>query len=139
VTETFNRDKRRATWLDSTGKGQAKLTDPAIYVAQSGSPWSLQIYARALLRQPGMSMRALPGGTLKLEKGDSLTVEGAGGAIQVTRYDLSGIRTDPEMMLLDAQGNLFASVWRTTTARRRASAMCAWLIPGPARSRRRSV
>lgn len=110
VTETFNRDKRRATWLDSTGKGQAKLTDPTIYVAQSGSPWSLQIYARALLRQPGMSMRALPGGTLRLEKGDSLTVEGAGGAIQVTRYDLSGIRTDPEMLLLDAQGNLFASV-----------------------------
>ena len=109
VNERFNRDKRRATWLDSTGKGQASL-QPAIYIAQSGSPWSLQIYARALLKQPGMTMPALPGGRVKLEKGNSLDVQGAGGALQVTRYELSGIRTEPQTMLLDAQGDLFASV-----------------------------
>ena len=110
VNERFNRDKRRATWLDSTGKGQAALKEPAIYIAQSGSPWSLQIYARALLKQPGMTMPALPGGKVKLEKGNSLDVQGAGGALQVTRYDLSGIQTEPQTMLLDAQGDLFASV-----------------------------
>jgi len=110
VNETFKRDKSRANWLDSTGKGNASLKEPAVYVAQSGSPWSLQIYARALLKQPGMTMSALPGGTLKLEKGDSLSVQGTGGPIQVTRYVLSGIRTQPETMLLDAAGNLFASV-----------------------------
>ena len=110
VDEHFNRDKQRATWLDSTGKGQATLKEPAIYVAQRGSPWSLQIYARALLARPGMTMPALPGGTLKLEKADSIEVQGAGGAMQVTRYVLSGIQTDPETMLLDAQGKLFASV-----------------------------
>jgi imidazolonepropionase-like amidohydrolase len=110
VNERFDRDKRRATWLDSTGKGQAPLKEPAIYVAQGGSPWSLQIYARALLRQPGLTMRALPGGTLKLEKGDSIGVNGKGGALTVTRYDLSGIETEPDTMLLDAEGGLFASV-----------------------------
>ncbi|MET0934858.1 MAG: amidohydrolase family protein [Luteibacter sp.] len=110
VNERFNRDERRATWLDSVGKGQAVLKEPAIYVAQSGSPWSLQIYARALLKQPGLTMRGLPGGTLKLAKGDSISVDGKGGALQVTRYELSGIETEPETMLLDAQGGLFASV-----------------------------
>jgi imidazolonepropionase-like amidohydrolase len=110
VNERFNRDKRRATWLDSVGKGQASLKEPAIYVAQSGSPWSQQIYARALLAQPGLTMRALPGGTLKLAKGDSLDVQGAGGALKVTRYELSGIETEPDTMLLDAKGDLFASV-----------------------------
>ena len=110
VDEQFKRDKQRATWFDSTGKSQATLKEPAIYVAQSGSPWSLQIYARALLGQPGMTMRALPGGTLKLEKADSIDVQGKGGALQVTRYELSGIRTDPDTMLLDAKGDLFASV-----------------------------
>ena len=110
VSERFDRNKGRATWLDSTGKGQASVKEPAIYVAQVGSPWSLQIYARALLKQPGLTMRALPGGTLKLEKGDTLSVEGKAGALQVTRYDLSGIQTEPDTMLLDAQGNLFASV-----------------------------
>jgi imidazolonepropionase-like amidohydrolase len=110
VNEHYNRDQRRTTWLDSTGKGQAPTKDPAIYIAQRGSPWSLQIYARALLKQPGMTMRALPGGTVKLEKADSLAVQGKGGPLQVTRYELSGIRTDPDTMLLDAKGDLFASV-----------------------------
>jgi hypothetical protein len=110
VNERFDRTKARATWLDSTGKGQASTKEPAIYVAQSGSPWSLQIYARALLKQPGMTMRALPGGTLKLEKRDGLDVQGKGGPLHVTRYELSGIQTDPDTMLLDANGDLFASV-----------------------------
>src|SRR5689334_15325132 len=44
VDEHFNLAGKRARWLDSTGKGQATLKEPAIYVAQSGSPWSQQIY-----------------------------------------------------------------------------------------------
>ena len=55
VNETFKREKSRAAWLDSTGKGQASPKQPAIYVAQSGSPWSLQVYVRALLKQPNMT------------------------------------------------------------------------------------
>jgi len=110
VNEHFAHDKKRASWLDSTGEGHASTKDPAIYVAQRGSPWSLQVYARALLKQPGMTMRALPGGTLKLEKHDTIDVQGKGGALQVTRYELSGIQTDPDTMLLDARGDLFASV-----------------------------
>jgi hypothetical protein len=110
VNETFKRDKSGATWLDSTGKGQASPKEPSVYVAQSGSPWSLQVYARALLKQPGMTMPALPGGTLRLEKRDALDVQGKSGPLRVTRYELSGIQTDPDVMLLDADGNLFASV-----------------------------
>ena len=110
VNETFKRDKSRATWLDSTGKGQASPNESSVYVAQSGSPWSLQIYARALLKQPGMTMHALPGGTLRLEKKDAIDVQGKPGPLHVTRYELSGIQTDPDVMLLDADGNLFASV-----------------------------
>lgn len=110
VAETFARRGDRAEWIDSTGKGSASASTPAIYVAQSGSPWSDQVYATALLRQPGLSMPAFPGGTLRLEKGETLTVNGKSGPLQVTRYDLSGIETTPETMLLDAQGRLFASV-----------------------------
>lgn len=110
VSETFKRDKSRATWVDSTGKGQASPKALSIYVAQSGSPWSLQVYARALLKEPGMTMPALPGGTLRLEKRDAVDVQGKSGPLRVTRYELSGIQTDPDVMLLDAEGNLFASV-----------------------------
>ena len=110
VNETFKRDRTRASWVDSTGKGQAAPKQPSVYVAQSGSPWSLQVYARALLKQPGMTMPALPGGTLRLEKRDAIDVQGKAGPLRVTRYELSGIQTDPDVMLLDAEGNLFASV-----------------------------
>jgi hypothetical protein len=110
VDEHFSQAGGLAEWTDSTGKGSAAVKQPGLYIAQSGSPWSDEIYARALLKAPGMEMPALPGGTLRLEKGEVLTVQGAGGAIQVTRYTLSGIDLTPETMLLDAKGALFASV-----------------------------
>ena len=83
---------------------------PAVYVAQSSSPWSDAVYAAALLHRPGMQLAALPGGTLRLEKGETVEVDGEGGPLQVTRYDLTGIDTSPETMLLDPSGRLFASV-----------------------------
>lgn len=110
VAESFSRSGAEATWSDSTGTGSAKLDGPAVYVSQSGSPWSDQVYARALLKRPGMTMPALPGGTLRLEKGPTFDVDGKGGRLAVTRYELTGIDTTPETMLLDADGRLFASV-----------------------------
>jgi Amidohydrolase family len=110
VDEHFSQAGGHAEWVDSTGKGAAAVKQPGLYIAQSGSPWSDEIYARALLKAPGMEMSALPGGALRLEKGEALSVQGAGGPIQVTRYTLSGIDLTPETMLLDAKGALFASV-----------------------------
>ncbi|MEO8673880.1 MAG: amidohydrolase family protein, partial [Tahibacter sp.] len=110
VDEHFARSGTRATWKDSTGAGKQATKGPALYVAQSGSPWSNQIYARALLQRPDLSMTALPGGTLRLEKGVTFTVEGKGGPREVTRYDLSGIDTTPDTMLLETDGTLFATV-----------------------------
>lgn len=110
VAESFTQTGNHAEWTDSTGPGKATVSTPAIYVTQSGSPWADQIYASALLARPGMTMSALPGGTLKLEKGETITVTGKGGPVRVTRYDLIGIGTSPETMLLDTKGNFFASV-----------------------------
>ncbi|WP_404713574.1 amidohydrolase family protein [Sphingomonas sp. MMS24-J13] len=110
VSETFSQTGAKASWTDATGKGGAVTKERAVYVAQSGSPFSDQIYAQALLKSPGMKMPALPGGMLRLEKGETLTVQGKGGPLQVTRYDLTGISTTPETMLLDDKGTLFASV-----------------------------
>jgi imidazolonepropionase-like amidohydrolase len=110
VEEHFSQAGGHAEWLDSTGKGSAAVSPSGLYIAQAASPWSDEIYARALLKRPGMTMPALPGGTLTLDKGETLTVQGAGGPLQVTRYTLSGIDLTPETMLLDPDGKLFASV-----------------------------
>jgi hypothetical protein len=110
VEEHFTQSGSHAEWMDSTGKNSATITEPGLYVAQSGSPWSEQIFAHALLHAPGMSKAILPKGTLRLEKGESLTLAGEGGAVQVTRYDLTGIDLSPTTVLLDNHGDLFAEV-----------------------------
>jgi imidazolonepropionase-like amidohydrolase len=110
VSEEFHQAGGKAQWTDSTGKGQANLANPGLYVAQAGSPWGDGLAAKALLKAPNMTMAALPGGTLHLEKGETLTVQGAGGPVQVTRYDLLGIDLTPTTLLLDPKGDLFAEV-----------------------------
>jgi hypothetical protein len=108
IAEHFSRKGTRAEWVDSTGKGHS--TAPGIYLAQSSSPWANGVYARALLEAPGMQLPALPGGVVRLEKGETLNVQGSGGPLSVTRYDLIGIDLDPEIILLDSANNLFADV-----------------------------
>ncbi len=110
VSEHFSRKGPQAEWLDSTGKGRRAVDGPSLYVAQSGSPWSDGLYARALLAAPDHRLPALPGGELTLTPGEQLTVQGDGGPIQVRRYELSGINVTPDIILLDADGRLFASV-----------------------------
>ncbi|NJC07736.1 amidohydrolase family protein [Polymorphobacter fuscus] len=109
VSENFALAGGSARWVDSTGPGEARVTRPSVYVAQSGSPWSLGLYARALLKAGG-TLPALPGGTLKLTRGEALTVTGAGGAVPVTAYTVGGIETQPETILLDAGNALFAYI-----------------------------
>jgi len=110
IAEHFLRKGSRGEWQDSTGKGHSTINAPSIYLAQSSSPWANGMYARALLKTSGMQLPALPGGVLRLEKGETLNVQGGGGPLQVTRYDLIGIDLDPEMILLDSANNLFADV-----------------------------
>jgi imidazolonepropionase-like amidohydrolase len=108
VDERFTRADGHAEWMDSTGKGSANVSGPALYVTQAGSPWSGQVIAHALLKAPEMTMGVLPSGKLRLEKGESFAVKGDGGGITVTRYVLTGIDLTPESLLLDAKGDLFA-------------------------------
>ncbi len=110
IAEHFIRKGTRGTWVDSTGKGHSTIHTPSIYLAQSSSPWANGIYARALLKAADQQLPALPGGTLRLEKGETLTVQGSGGPLEVTRYDLIGIDLDPQIMLLDPANNLFADL-----------------------------
>eukprot|EP01037_Dinobryon_pediforme_P017707 gene17707-17921_t len=110
VSEHFRQSASRAEWTDSTGQGSAKLTARGLYVAQAGSPWAEGIYARALLKAPGQTLATLPGGALKLEKGEAIEVKGEGGPLTVTRYTIGGIDLTPETILLDDKGELFAAV-----------------------------
>lgn len=107
VAETFALNNGAASWSDAAGPQTKQVSEPSLYVTQSGSPWSLGMYARALLKDTDHSMPAIPGGTLTLTKGETLNVTGKGGPLNVTAYDLTGIDMAPQTMLLDDQGALF--------------------------------
>ncbi len=110
VSENFARQGNTASWLDATGPGKATVKVPSLYIGQSVSPWALGLYARALLKQSKSEIAALPGGTLRLEKGETLTVGTGAAAMPVTRYSIVGIDTGPSTILLAADNSLFASV-----------------------------
>lgn len=107
VDERFQQTGNLARWTDSTGSGEQKVEAPAIYVAQSASPWSLGIYARALMKA-GNSMPALPGGTLRLEKIADLKIAGVEG--EATAWRLGGIDLSPATLVTDKEGNLLAQL-----------------------------
>lgn len=110
VEEHFAKPAAKANWVDSTGKGSAVVKERALYVAQNGSPWATGLYARAILKNGGATIPALPAGTLRLTKGEAFSVNGQGGPLQVTRYDVGGVDTSPDTILLDDKGEYFASV-----------------------------
>ena len=110
VDERFALKGRKASWTDSTGTASQTVTEPSLYVGQSASPWALGIYARALLKDSDGQMPALPGGALRIEKGETFSVAGTGGPAEVTAYSLSGIDLNPTYFLLDREGRLFGTI-----------------------------
>jgi imidazolonepropionase-like amidohydrolase len=110
IAEGFARTGSRAEWVDASGKDGALTDKPSLYVTQSGSPWADGLYARALLKSAARLLPALPGGVLHLEQGEAISVRGEPGTIEVTHYDLTGIDLNPESILLDKAGALFAVV-----------------------------
>jgi imidazolonepropionase-like amidohydrolase len=110
IDEHFTQKGHAARWLDAAGKGHATADTPTLYVAQSASSYADGLYARALLKSANQHLPVLPGGELRLTKGQTFTVQGKGGTLEVTQYDLTGINLTPDTILLDAQGELFATL-----------------------------
>lgn len=110
VEEHFRIDGDTARWTDSSGSGSAPAGDGAIYVGQSASPFALGVYARVLLADEDGSRTALPGGTLAITPGETLSVEGKEGSIDVRAHALTGLDLNPDHFLLDADNRLFAVI-----------------------------
>lgn len=102
ISETFTLDKLSASWTDATGSGQTDVKRPTFYVAQDASPYSLWLYARALIADPDMTMPVLPDGMLRLEKIEDITLEnGTHKGKTIVSYAISGIDLNPTYILMD--------------------------------------
>lgn len=111
VHETFALDGDTASWTDTTGSSTAERTEPTIYVPQNASPYTLAIYAKALLADKDQTLPAWPAGNLSLSQtGWVITVDGAGGPIYVSAYALVGDDVDPTYFMVDVDNKLFALI-----------------------------
>lgn len=110
VDERFAIADGRATWKDSVGEGSATPAQPSLYVGQSASPWALGLYARALLAEADGSLPVLPGGAVRIEPGETMTVTDGQQPITVRTYAISGLEYAPDYVVLDEQRALFAVI-----------------------------
>lgn len=101
VDEQFVMVGGEASWKDTTGTGSTTPDEPSLYVAQESSPYAIWVYAKALLADDDHSLPVLPGGTLRLDEIDKLSLSGESGELSVTTYSLSGIDLNPTYFVLD--------------------------------------
>ena len=108
VDESYVWENGQARWSSQADQGSATVESPPLYVGNDSSPWSLGLYARALLDAPGQSLDILPAGRLSLRELHRTTV--GEDDMPITIYALSGIGLNPQMIALDESHRLFARI-----------------------------
>ena len=109
VNEHFERSSSGSIWNGPAERGSTK-DRRKLYVAAAGDPWATALYIRLALSQPGGTIDVLPGGTLHAQKRGSYTFGTDSKSIKVDLYMIYGLDLDPQFVLLDESGELFASL-----------------------------
>ena len=74
------------------------------------SPYAIWVYAQALLADDDHSLPVLPGGTLRLDGIEQLSLSGEAGELSAKTYALSGIDLNPTYFVLDENDAFVALV-----------------------------
>jgi len=98
------------SWTSQADKGEVMTTRPQLYIANDASPWTLGLYAALLKKTPGGVQDVLPSGTLKAQKVRHLAAGEGAFKSSLDAYALSGIDLNPQFLLLDSSGRLFATM-----------------------------
>jgi hypothetical protein len=106
ATENMRWQSGRLTWQSQADRGSVTAKQPLLYVSNNGSPWALGVYARALLAVTPHALSVAPSGRMQL---DSLGERQIGDQV-VHAYALTGINLTPDLLLLDGQLRLFATL-----------------------------
>ena len=110
VDEFFRVEDGVARWQDTTGEAQAALDGLSkFYIEQNGSVYSRALLARALLAAPGGTISVFPGGEASIHTRSTMTFDGSDGPLDVTAYEILGLSLNPELVMLDQDGEFFAT------------------------------
>ncbi|MFK8031657.1 MAG: amidohydrolase family protein [Gammaproteobacteria bacterium] len=110
VDESFRIEGRSALWQDATGPGKARIKGSSLfYVDQDGSPYSAAMLASALLAAPDGRVKVYPSGEASIRIRSTMSFEGADGKLDVTAYEILGLSLNPALIMLDQNGEFFAT------------------------------
>jgi len=109
VNERFSWKAGQAEWVSQADKGQTPAPKPPLYIGNDVSPWMLGVYVKALLKAPDHTLPVLPSGQMRLAEVRKITLGEGKAAVPLTVYELSGIDLNPDYVLVDRKGELFAT------------------------------
>ena len=109
VDEFFRVEDGTARWQDATGTGEAEIDDMLFYISQDGSVYANGLLARVLLADDDQRMDVFPGGEASIVERDTMAFDGAGGERTVTAYEILGLSYNPQLVMLDHDGQFFAT------------------------------
>jgi imidazolonepropionase-like amidohydrolase len=108
IDEHYKIVGNNAEWIDATGKGEATINQPSLYIDQSASPYSLFINAHVLLNSTEYSAPALPAGNLKLTAMETFKSISNSKSINLKSYAMTGAGLNPTYFVLDQSNSFFA-------------------------------
>jgi imidazolonepropionase-like amidohydrolase len=108
VAEHMRQSDGVLEWTSQSDSGSVPAPHPTLYIAGDDSPWSLGLYARALLADEDHSLEVAPGGVVRLDKVRDVSLDGGGQQTDGIVYRLTGLDVAPSYIILDAGGRLLA-------------------------------
>jgi imidazolonepropionase-like amidohydrolase len=109
VAEGFRWAGGKASWRSQADSGEVAAARPALYIVNDDSPYTLAVYARALLADADHRLDVLPAGRISLERVRDASIGEGSHAVKVTAYRINGTDLNPSYVLLDRGNRLFAA------------------------------
>ena len=119
VTETYRWENGRSSWKSQADSGEVAAAEPPLYIVNDDSPYSLAVYARALLADDDRSIETLPAGEIRLERVRDTALGDGSSTVPVTVYRIDGLGIGPDYLMLDADQRMVATVGAGSVAIRR--------------------
>jgi Amidohydrolase family len=112
VDERFERRGDRAEWSGKVDHGSLKISGKALYVPIDSTIEVTGVIMRALIREPGSKLPAIPGGELSIVKLLDSTVTNGKETQQVALYAMRGADLEPDYIWMTADGQRpFATIF----------------------------
>jgi imidazolonepropionase-like amidohydrolase len=110
VEESFTYRGGVARYQSLNDSGSMRAAQAPFYLANDGSPWSLEPAARLALAAPNQTIEVAPSGSLTVKKVRDLKVGSGARALTVGAYSATGLGLSPSFFLMDAEQKVFAHI-----------------------------